>query len=183
MKDSKNDILEFWFHDTKPAQWFQENPAFDDLIRTRFGSDYELAAKGIFDGWMDSGDGCLALVILLDQFPRNMFRGRSVAFATDERAMDVTRHALEKRYDMILDPHRRAFLYMPFQHAEDLIDHDRSVALYALLKAKNPVYFDHAVRQRDTIVRFGRFPIRNAALGRQSTPQEAAYLTELTSRS
>ena len=178
MKDSKRDILDFWFHEAKPAQWFQRNDVFDDLIRTRFGADYDLAAKGIFDGWMDDAEGALALVILLDQFPRNMFRDDPRAFATDAKARSVTRHALDKHFDLMLGVDQRAFLYLPYEHSEDLLDQDQSVALFARIKDKNPVYFDYALRHRDEIVRFGRFPRRNAALGRENTPEEVAFLAE-----
>jgi len=178
MKDSKRDILDFWFQETKPAQWFQQNEAFDDRIRTRFGPDYDLAAKGIFNGWRDDADGCLALVVLTDQFPRNMFRGRSRAFDTDAQACGVTVHALEKHFDRMLGTDQRAFLYLPLSHSEALLDQDRAVTLFATLKDKNPVYFEHAVRHRDLIVRFGRFPTRNKALGRENTAEETAYLME-----
>jgi len=178
MKDSKRVILDFWFHEAKPAQWFQRSDAFDDMIRTRFGADYELAAKGIFNGWMEDADGSLALVILLDQFSRNMFRDDPRAFATDRQARNVTLNALEKHFDLVLGVDQRAFLYLPLEHSEDLADQDRSVALFAGIRDKNPVYFDHAVRHRDQIVRFGRFPGRNAALGRPDTPAEQAWLME-----
>jgi len=178
MKDSKNDILRFWFEETKPAQWFQKNEAFDELIRQRFLPDFELAMKGIFDGWMEEAAGALALVILLDQFPRNMFRGHARAFDGDTRARDVTRYALTKRHDFVLDTDRKAFLYLPMEHSEALADQDKSVELFATLKDKNPVYFDYAIRHRDVIVRFGRFPGRNKALGRANTPEEETYLAE-----
>lgn len=178
MKDTKNDILAFWFQETKPAQWFQKNDAFDAQIRTRFGSDYELAAKGIFDGWMEDADGCLALVIVLDQFPRNMFREQARAFETDLKARGVTVHALNKHFDQMMTLDQKAFLYLPLEHSEDMADQDRSVALFEALKDKNPVYYDYAVRHRDIIARFGRFPHRNEALNRPNTAAEAAYLME-----
>jgi len=178
MKDSKNSILEFWFRETKPAQWFQKNSAFDDLIRSRFEGDLELAEKGIFDAWMDDADGCLALVILLDQFPRNMYRGSSQAFDHDAQARRVTLHALNKHFDQMLEIDQKAFLYLPLEHSEDLTDQNRAVALFEMLKDKNPIYYNYAVRHREIIIRFGRFPHRNEALGRPNTAEEAHYLAE-----
>ncbi len=178
MRDSRAAILRFWFEETAPAQWFQKNDAFDDQIRTRFVGDYDLASAGIYDGWMDTGEGALALIIVLDQFPRNMFRGSPQAFATDAKALQVARHALDRRFDMLMPPVKRRFLYLPFEHAETLEDQDRSVALFAAMKKDDPLGHDYALRHRDVIARFGRFPHRNALLGRTSTPEEVAYLAE-----
>lgn len=177
MKDSKTDILRFWFEEVRPQQWFQSNPDFDAEIRKRFMADFTLARTGIFDGWRDEGaDGCLALCVLLDQFPRNMFRGAADAFATDGMALEVARHALAKGFDVVLPPLKRRFLYLPFEHSELLADQDRSVALFEGMKKEDPLAYDYAVRHRDVIVKYGRFPHRNAALGRASTPEELAYL-------
>lgn len=177
MKDSKNDILAFWFEEVKPQQWFQSNPAFDATIRERFMADFSLARTGIFDAWRDAGaDGCLALCVLLDQFPRNMFRGTADMFVTDAMALDVARHAVTERFDILLPPIKRRFLYLPFEHSEVLADQDRSVALFDAIKKDDPLGYDYAVKHRDVIVKYGRFPHRNALLGRVSTPDEIAYL-------
>lgn len=178
MKDTKNDILDFWFVQTKPAQWFQKNPDFDALIRDRFGADYDLGAAGIYDAWMDSAEGCLALIILLDQFPRNMFRDSARSFSTDEKALFVARHAVQKHFDKTVPADRRRFVYLPFEHSENAADQDQSVTLFSTLKKADPMGYDYAVRHRDIIVRFGRFPHRNAILNRPSTPAEKTYLAE-----
>ncbi|MCB1537410.1 MAG: DUF924 domain-containing protein [Rhodospirillales bacterium] len=176
MKDSRAAILDFWFVETRPAQWFQKNPDFDALIRERFGADYDLGIAGIYDSWAGEADGCLALCILFDQFPRNMFRETARAFATDERALDVAERALAARFDALLSVQKRRFLYLPFEHAEDLAHQDRSVALFEAMQKEDPTGYAYALRHRDVIARFGRFPHRNAALGRGSTPDEVAYL-------
>jgi uncharacterized protein (DUF924 family) len=181
MRDSKTAILEFWFTETKPAQWFQKNPDFDDIIRARFTGDYDLASAGIYDGWMDSGDGALALTILLDQFPRNMFRDSPLAFGTDGKALAVATHALERHFDRLMPPERRRFLYLPFEHAETMEAQDRAVALFEAMKKDDPLGYDYAIRHRDVIARFGRFPHRNAVLGRASTPAELEYLKDPSS--
>jgi len=178
MKDTKADILAFWFEESSPAQWFQKNPDFDAAIRDRFGSDYDLAAAGIFDGWQDTPEGCLALCILLDQFPRNMFRDSPRAFATDFKALTFAKYAVEKRFDTLLPPVKRRFLYLPFEHSEDMDDQNLSVGFFATMKKDDPVGYEYAIRHRDVISRFGRFPHRNAALNRTSTPEETAYLAE-----
>lgn len=179
MKDTKNEILTFWFDDVKPQQWFQSNPDFDAEVRKRFMADFSLACAGIFDGWMDEGaEGCLALCVLLDQFPRNIFRGTAKAFETDGRALAVARHAVDKHLDALLPVLRRRFLYLPFEHSEAMADQDKSVALFSSMKKDDPLGYEYAVRHRDVIAKFGRFPHRNAALGRASTPEELDYLAE-----
>lgn len=178
MKDTKTDILEFWFSETKPAQWFLKNPDFDQTIRDRFSGDYDLGAAGIFDGWQDEAEGCLALCILLDQFPRNMFRDAPRAFATDHKSLGFAKHALGKKFDALLPPQKRSFLYMPFMHSEDPADQAKSVEVFGSMKKDNPMGYDYALRHQKVIERFGRFPHRNAILGRQSTPEELSYLNE-----
>lgn len=178
MKDSKNEILHFWFEETAPQQWFQSSPAFDDMIRERFSGDFALARTGIFDGWMADADGCLALCILLDQFPRNMFRGTSDMFATDAKALGVACHALDKHFDGLVPPLRRRFLYLPFEHSENMADQVRSVALFGAMKAEDPLGYEYAVRHHDVIAQYGRFPHRNAVLGRVSTEREVSYLAQ-----
>ncbi len=176
MKDTKADILSFWFEEAKPQQWFQVNPDFDALVRERFARDFELGRGGIFDGWQDTPDGSLALCVLLDQFPRNLFRGAHEAFSTDAKALGVAMHAVDKHFDALMPPLRRRFLYLPFEHAEDMAMQDRSVVLFETMKGDDPLGYDYAVKHRDVIAKFGRFPHRNEALGRVSTPDELAYL-------
>lgn len=185
-------ILEFWFgdgsgralqHDRR--EWFQKNPAFDREIETRFRTPYEQAAAGKLDGWRNTPEGTLALIILLDQFPRNMFRNQPQAFATDARARELTRWAIAQQFDQALSPFQRRFLYMPLQHSESLDDQVRSVFLFSQLTQEEPgaaEALDYAIRHRDVIARFGRFPHRNAVLGRSSTEAETEFLKQKGSR-
>jgi len=156
--------------------WFKVSEAFDQEIRTRFADAHTAAAAGDFDSWTDSPHGALALVLLLDQVPRNIHRGAPDAFATDGRALEVAKDAIRQGHDAALIPVERLFLYLPFQHAEDLVEQERSLALYDRIDLPNMQQFAH--RHHDIIARFGRFPHRNAVLGRTSTPEELAFLTE-----
>ncbi len=174
-------VLSFWFgagwattgSEYRP-QWFTPSPAFDGAIARAFGDGVARAMAGDFTDLADHPEGCLALVILLDQFPRNLFRGTARAFAADPRARAVARQALERGFDLILPPVMRLFLYLPFEHSEDLADQQRSVILFETLD--NAEWLDYAILHRDIIARFGRFPHRNAALGRPSTAEEIAFL-------
>jgi uncharacterized protein (DUF924 family) len=177
-KDGQKDVLGFWFEETQAPQWFQVNPEFDDLIKTRFSDSYEKASLGIFDDWKNSSDGCLALCILLDQFPRNMYRGTSKAFATDARALVVAKYALSKGFDQVLTPIKRRFLYLPFEHSENLNDQRKCVELFESMKKDDPMGHDYALRHLKVIERFGRFPHRNKILGRMNTPEEEEYLAQ-----
>lgn len=170
-------LLSFWFGDGPPAArdvWFKPTPAFDMEASRQFRSAYERAADGGFDLLMDSAEGCLALILLLDQMPRNLFRGSPRAFATDGQARRLARHALDYGFDKVQPAVRRLFLYLPFEHSEDLADQERSVALFTALG--NAEWLDYAKRHRDIIARFGRFPHRNAVLGRPNTAEETAFL-------
>jgi uncharacterized protein (DUF924 family) len=169
-------VLAFWFEELSPEQWFAKDPLLDATIRHRFGELYEaLAADGPGD-WEETAEGALAAVIVLDQFPRNIFRDRPRAFASDGQALGVAERAIARGLDAELAPARRAFLYMPFQHSEDPGVQSRSVALFEDLG--NPRTLDFARRHRAIIDRFGRFPHRNAILGRETTAEEAAFLQE-----
>lgn len=180
-------ILDFWFGPPvsasygKPRQaWFIKNPEFDREMRTRFISDYEQAAAGNFDDWKNSPQNCLALILLLDQFPRNMFRGTSGAFATDWQALSAAQFAVAQGYDRQLLPVERWFIYLPFEHSENLEHQNQAVTLFEQL-TDDPDSADaisYAIRHREVILRFGRFPHRNAILGRVSTPEEEAYLQQ-----
>lgn len=170
-------ILDFWFDPACEPRWFGPvDAAFDATVGMRFGSTHERAASGAFDGWEHAARGSLALVVLLDQFPRHMFRGTARAYATDARALAVARRALEQGFDRSLSIKERRFFYVPFEHSENLVDQDRSVALFRSID--DALGVDAAERHRATIKRFGRFPYRNAALGRVSTPEEERYLKE-----
>jgi uncharacterized protein (DUF924 family) len=178
MRDSKQDILHFWFVESQPAQWFQKNDDFDALIRERFASTVQMVRDGLCDSWADQAEGALALCLVLDQFPRNIFREQPAAFSSDERALEVAIGAIAKGFDKIFVPQRRRFFYLPYEHSEFLEHQDRSVELFAAMKDEDPVAYEYALRHRDVIRRFGRFPHRNAALGRTSTPEEALYLSQ-----
>lgn len=176
MRNLRKEILDFWFIETKPAQWFQINTEFDEIIRTQFESAYDLACQGILDGWKDSPEGALAFILLLDQFPRNMYRDTSKAFATDDKALDTAKFALQKHYDETLSVPKKRFLYMPFQHSENLEDQEQALILFGTIKKDDPLGFEYAKRHHETIERFGRFPGRNAARGLETTAEEAEFL-------
>jgi uncharacterized protein (DUF924 family) len=180
-------VIDFWCgipgspeRDTFREIWFQAaTPEFDTEIRNRFLSLHERAAAGDFAHVVDSADGCFALLILFDQFPRNMFRGTARAFATDAKAREVAAHAIAKGFDKDVASVYRAFFYLPFEHSENLADQERSVELLRTLG--NQRALDFAQDHLDVIRRFGRFPHRNAVLGRTSTPEEVDYLKDAKS--
>lgn len=171
------EILDFCFADGATRKWFEKDAAFDRAVRERLGPLHEQAAVGALDHWRESPEGSLALCVLLDQVPRNLFRDDARAFATDAAARAVTRHALERGFDRHLPQVQRLFLYLPLEHSETLEDQELCVRLVGALDG-DPDWLDYAVRHRDIIARFGRFPHRNAALGRATTPEEARFLTE-----
>jgi uncharacterized protein (DUF924 family) len=157
--------------------WFDSNPAFDQTIRKQFAELFARAATGELKDWESSPEGCLALCILLDQMPRNMFRGNARAFATDDKALAVAEHALGRRFDASLPAERKQFLYLPFMHSETLANQLRALALFESQgMPRNRRYAEEHVA---VIRRFGRFPHRNAVLGRASTEAETAYLDEV----
>lgn len=176
MRDIKREVLRFWFEESQPQQWFQVNEAFDREIRERFLLTCEMAADGLCRHWAADADGCLALCLVLDQFPRNIFRSTPMAYAYEEQALQTARESIQKGFDQILPPERRRFLYQPFMHSENLENQERAVKLFESMKKADPVVWEQALRRRDLIARFGRFPKRNAILGRADTPQERAYL-------
>lgn len=168
-------VLHFWFTECKPWQWYRRDAALDADIKLRFSGLHAAAAAGALDVWRAHPRHSLALVIILDQFSRNLYREDARAFAQDAAARTAAIDAIRRRFDMIAAPKQRAFFYMPFMHSETLADQNRSVALFkARLPASNNIR--HAVQHRDIIARFGRFPHRNAVLGRSTTDEEAAYL-------
>jgi uncharacterized protein (DUF924 family) len=179
------DILAFWFAegpDTPREAWFRRDSAFDAEIRARFGQLVAPAREGALDAWAATPEGALALLLVLDQFPRNLFRGAPEAFASDTHALRLARRfVLGARMDLQLAATPRVFLYLPFEHAEEMAAQDQSVALFEGLRddprhARAGGGIDYAWRHRAVIARFGRFPHRNAALGRTSTAAELTYL-------
>lgn len=182
------EILDFWFerapgHDLPPPQhkkWWEKSTAFDALVRDRFGAAVETALAGGFEDWTATAEGALALVLLLDQFPRHIFRDTARAFAGDERARLVAREAVSRGFDISLAPVMRLFLYLPFEHSRSLDDQEFSLLLYTALEKELPGQglLDYAERHRVIIAQFERFPHRNAALGRPSTPAEVEFLRQ-----
>lgn len=168
------DILSFWYTPPMPEHWFASTPTIDADIRERFGALWEQAAAGEWDHWQATPEGCLALCIVLDQFPLNMFRGEARSFSTEQQAVAVTKHAVAKGFDQQLPVERRSFLYMPLMHSEHLEDQDESVRLFEAAGLEANARF--ARHHREIVQYFGRFPHRNTALGRESTAEELTYL-------
>lgn len=168
-------VLSFWFKETKPYQWYRRNDAFDAEIARRFGALHEAAAKDKLEVWRAHPVYSLSLIILLDQFSRNLYRDTPRAFAEDAHALSVAREAISRHFDRLVDHKRRAFFYMPFMHAENLSVQEECVALF---KARLPTTMNvpFAVEHRDIVKRFGRFPHRNDTFGRRSTPEEIRFL-------
>jgi uncharacterized protein (DUF924 family) len=155
------------------ALWWEQKPDVDARFRERFLALHERAAARELEAWLDDAEGALALVLLLDQFPRNAFRGTSRMYATDAHARNVTNRAIEAGWDLITGVELRCFFYLPFGHSEQLADQERSVALCAPL---GEPHSKNSRRHRDIVLRFGRFPHRNPILGREMRPEEQAYL-------
>lgn len=180
-------VLDFWFGErTDPnygrsrQEWFIKNPVFDDLVREHLESFHQQAKLGLFKNWRQKPNGCLALIILLDQVPRNLFRRTPQAFATDNKALEIAQWAIANSFDQNLLTVQRLFLYLPFEHSEAIADQRRSLELFNNLKddpeAKS--YIDYAQKHFEVIERFGRFPHRNHILGRASTPAEQDFLQQ-----
>ncbi len=188
------EIIRYWFGDLEPSTpekarfglWFGKDENTDREIRERFLNDVERAGRSELDQWMASPRTMIALIVLLDQFPRNIFRGTARAFAFDWKAREVVRTGLMRGYDQQLPHFARMFFYLPLMHSEDLADQDRALGLYRQLIADAPENLKQALgganqyadRHREIIARFGRFPHRNQALGRASTPEEIEFLKE-----
>ncbi|BEP48505.1 DUF924 family protein [Variovorax sp. V116] len=168
------DIVGFW-RQAGPERWFAKNETFDAQFRERFLAAHEAAARGELDHWAQGAEGALALLVLLDQFPRNTWRGNARMLATDAKALAIARQAIEAGLDLKTDEELRRFFYLPFMHSESLVDQQRSVELNAALDANTQRF---AVLHRDIIARFGRFPHRNKLLGRTSSAEEQRFLDE-----
>ncbi|NMW25643.1 DUF924 domain-containing protein [Rhodanobacter denitrificans] len=186
MPATAQDVLDFWFAEAGTAHWFAADAAFDAQIRARFGAAVEAAANDRLDDWADTPSGWLALLILLDQFPRNLYRHDPRAWAADASAQRVALSGLARSDDRQLPAVQRVFAYLPLEHAEDSALQQRSGELFEALCAEVPTeqrkqfeeFLDYARRHREVIARFGRFPHRNATLGRASTPEEMLYLAQ-----
>lgn len=172
------DILAFWLDEVGPDGWYKQDDALDKTIRARFGPTLEGAADGRFSLWLTYPSGALAYIILTDQMSRNIHRGKASAFATDRAALTAAKSAIGKSWDLRIDEPARVFFYMPLEHSENLCDQDRCVRLmHERLPQHGASYLLHARAHRAVIRSFGRFPGRNAALGRTSTPAERDYLS------
>ena len=180
------EILDFWFGSEDEEgygefreAWFTKDREFDREIRDRFEPVYEEAAGGGLDHWKSEARSCLALIIVLDQFPRNMYRGDARMYAADEKAREAARHAIEQAYDRELSSYGRLFTYLPFEHSEELDDQRLSVELFRGLATEmgSEDLLGYAVRHLEIVKRFGRFPHRNEILGRRTTPEEAEFLS------
>ncbi len=174
---SVSDVLSFWFAPEIAQRWFASDPEFDAEVSSRLGPAAEAAARGELDAWAESPEGALALVLLLDQVPRNLHRGDPRAFNGDAAARAVTRRAIEAGFDRELEQAQRLFLYLPLEHSEALADQEDCCRLIEEL-TDNPDWADYARQHRDIITRFGRFPHRNTILGRESTAAEREFLRE-----
>lgn len=172
---SASEIVAFW-REAGPTRWFEKDEAFDQEIRRRFAGTHERAMTGALDGWESTAEGTLALLLLLDQFPRNMFRGSARAFEGDEKARSIAAAALLKGYDSQVAPELRSFFYLPFEHSEDMADQERAIALYTAAGDEDGLKW--AKLHADIIRRFGRFPHRNACLGRETMPEEQKFLDD-----
>lgn len=180
-------MIDFWFgppgssaDGKKRQEWFQKDPEFDRQIQTRFLWLYQQGVDGELNSWQETPRGCLALILLFDQFPRNMFRGQPQAFATDAQALGVAQGAIAQGFDQALPPVQRQFCYFPFEHSENLAHQHQAVELFAALKdhPETADCYDYALRHRAIIEQFGRFPHRNSILGRETTPAETKFLTQ-----
>lgn len=175
LRDWPERVLAFWFEELTPKAWFEKNAAIDDMIRQRFLATHDAVAAAAPESLVVDAVTSLAAVIVLDQFPRNMFRGSARAFATDGKAVSIAERAIMLAHDATTDAGRRLFYYLPFEHAEDAELQARAVSLISRLG--DPELERYAVAHKVIIDRFGRFPHRNAVLGRNSTDEEIAFLS------
>jgi uncharacterized protein (DUF924 family) len=173
---NQREILDFWFKETPPERWFAADPAFDAMVRQRFEETLRAGRNGTFASWTGTMEGALALIILLDQFPRNMFRDSPEAFATDAMAQKAAREAIARGFDVEAPIGVRSFFYLPLMHSENLLDQEECIRLTRARLGEGHFSHPYAIRHRDTIARFRRFPARNATLGRSGTAEEIEFL-------
>ena len=170
------DVLDFWFDELKSEQWYKKDPAFDETIRSRFADTITAALSARLDSWADELDSCLALILVLDQFTRNIYRDTPKAFIGDEMALALSLRCVDRGFLSHENAAWRQFMLMPMMHSEDLGIQDRSIPLFK--QHANTLTHQYAVKHRDIVARFGRFPHRNAILGRPSSEEELAFLKE-----
>lgn len=170
------EVLDFWFNDIEPKPWFEKNIDFDNTIKDRFGALHRQAVQGELSAWRHSSKGALAEIILLDQFSRNIYRDQPESFAADPMALALAQVAIANGFDVELSPTERSFLYMPFMHSESAVIHEEAVKLFRDLGIANNLDFEF--KHKEIVDRFGRYPHRNAILGRKSSSDELAFLDE-----
>lgn len=177
MAATPQDVVGYWLN-AGPQKWFAKSAAFDEALRLRFEPVHFAAARGEYDAWAATAEGALALVLLLDQIPRNLFRNSAHAFATDSKARAVARTAIDAGHDRAVAPELRRFFYLPFEHSEDLVDQNESLRLFARLRDEtgDTETYRYAEIHEEIIARFGRFPHRNACMGRTTTAEEHMFL-------
>lgn len=175
MNQTAKDVVDFWV-DAGPELWFRGGDAFDEKCRDAFLELHMAAARGELAGWAETAEGSLALILLLDQIPRNVFRGSAHAYATDPMALSVANQAIEHGHDRQYDLELRSFFYLPFMHSEALADQRRCVEIFSDIPEAGSAKW--AVHHCEIVERFGRFPHRNHLLGRRSSPEERVWLTE-----
>jgi len=171
---TNEEVIDFWYSESVRQRWFKSTPAFDEQIKSLYEPLWLAAAEGGYDHWQSTAEGCLALCIVLDQFPLNMYRNQSKCFSTEAQSIIVAKHAVDSGFDLQLPNDQLAFLYMPLMHSEDLQDQALSVELYSNAGLESNARF--AMHHRDIVKRFGRFPHRNDILERESSAEELAYL-------
>lgn len=167
-------VLHFWYTEPMNQHWFSSSPEIDESIRKQFAQIWQQAANGELDSWLQTAEGCLALIILLDQLPLNMFRGEARSFSTEAKSIECTLHGIAQGFDQQLPQSQLSFFYMPLMHSELMVHQDLSVKMFEQAGLKENARF--ARHHRDIVERYGRFPHRNQILGRESTPQELEYL-------
>jgi uncharacterized protein (DUF924 family) len=169
-------IIKFWFNEITPGDWFKKSEKFDQQIRQRFSGIYDAATHNELFDWRDTAEGCLAEVIVLDQFSRNMFRDSAKAFQFDSLAVALTQSAIIRKLDITLPDNKRKFLYMPLMHSESLVVHDQAMQVFSQEGLEDN--YQYEVRHREIILKFGRYPHRNKILGRESTTEEKVFLKQ-----
>ena len=167
-------VLDYWYTDESKAHWFASTPQIDAQIKQKFETTWQAASRHELDSWCDTADGCLALVIVLDQFPLNMYRGQEISFSTEAQARNVARIAIQKGFDKQIAKDKLSFLFLPFMHSESLTDQEMSLQLFFDAGLDDNIPF--AQHHHDIVEHFGRFPHRNAILGRTNTAEEIAYM-------
>jgi uncharacterized protein (DUF924 family) len=169
-----SEIIEYWYSDRLKSQWFSATPELDQEILDHYEVVWEQALAGELDFWCENPEGCLALIIVLDQFPLNMFRNQQKSFKSEQKALEIALHAIKKGFPQQLDASKNTFLFMPLMHSEDLVHQEKSVTLFSQYCGQDNARF--AKHHRDIVKKFGRFPHRNKILGRESSTEEIAYL-------